>query len=191
MGGAGGSVQGGGGSGGGIIVAPECTENADCVINSDCCECAGRPVGQTPPSCPMNCLIDTCTSLGLANAEPICAAGRCVVGASCDDSTVTCDAPVPLCAPGSSPIVNGDCYTGQCLATLECDEVTSCANCTGADVTCVVYSAFAQNHHCVDTQGCNPADCACLDTSVCTGGFDVCNDVMGHIECQCPACLAP
>lgn len=190
QGGAGGA-QGGGGSGGANMAAPECVEDADCVISNDCCECAGRPVGQMAPECPVLCLIDTCTSLGLSEAKPSCVAGRCVVGASCDEATVTCDAPVPSCPPGSSPIVSNACYTGQCLSAIECEAVTNCGVCTGADVTCVVNSAFTQSSHCVDAQGCSPADCDCLGASVCVGAFDACNEVMGHVECQCPACVSP
>jgi hypothetical protein len=186
-----GGAQGGGGSGGATMAGPECAEDADCVISNDCCECAGRPMGQRAPECPIDCLIDTCTSLGLAEAKPTCVAGRCVVDASCNDATVTCDAPVPDCAPGSSPIVSNACYTGQCLTTIECEDVTSCGVCEGADVTCVVNSAFTPSYHCVDTQGCSPADCECLGTSVCVGAFDACSEVMGHIECQCPACVSP
>lgn len=186
----GGATQGGGGagSGGGTVPAPECTQDSDCFVNSDCCECAGHPNGETPPACALDCAIDTCSAKGIDANAPLCAAGRCVTGASCDESTVTCDIPTPQCSAGESPIVAGACYAGGCLPTRECRDVTSCASCTEAGTTCVVDSAFAQTSHCVDAQGCDPADCACLGESVCVGSFNACNDVAGHIECGCPAC---
>lgn len=188
-GGNGGAAQGGGGSGGNTTVpAPECTQDSDCFVNSDCCECAGRPLGEAPPACGIVCDVDTCTAKGIDTATAVCAAGRCVTTASCDESTVTCDIPTPQCEAGQSPIVVGACYGGGCLPTLECRDVTSCASCAGANAACVVDSAFTQTSHCVDPQGCNPADCACLGDSVCVGSFNACNDAVDHIECGCPAC---
>ena len=188
----GGAAQGGmgtGGGGGAPAPAPECTQDSDCFTNSDCCECAGHPNGEVPPACAIDCVIDTCAAKGIDAAVAVCAAGRCVTEASCNDSVVTCDTPTPQCAAGESPIVVGSCYAGGCLPSLECRDVTSCASCSGAGITCVVDAAFTQTSHCVDAQGCSPADCACLGESVCVGAFNVCSDVMGHIECACPACL--
>jgi hypothetical protein len=192
-GGDGGDGQGGDGTGGNAGAAQaECTEDADCYVNNDCCECAGRPNGQAAPACNIECLIDTCNSIGLGgNPMPSCQAGRCVTAASCDAAPVTCDAPVPACAPGQSPIVIGNCYNGSCLDSLECASVTSCTDCDGLiDATCVVNSAFTQSFHCATVADpCGSASCACLGPSVCVEPFTACNEVAGHIECGCPTCL--
>ncbi|MFO0547499.1 MAG: hypothetical protein U0271_03870 [Polyangiaceae bacterium] len=189
----GGSSQGGssqGGAGGSAPApAPECMQDSDCFTNSDCCECAAHPNGEEPAACAIDCIIDTCAAKGIDTTTAVCAAGRCVTTASCNDAVVTCDIPTPQCGAGESPIVVGSCYAGGCLPTLECRDVTSCASCTGPGDTCVIDAAHLQTIHCVDAQGCNPADCACLGDSVCIGSFNSCNDAVDHIECGCPTCL--
>lgn len=191
----GGAPQGGAPEGGAGGSAPnamaECVEDADCYLSSDCCECAGRPVGENAPACAIDCIIDQCTSLGAGQVlEPAasCQAGRCVTTLSCDSVTVTCDAPTPVCAPGTLPIVDENCWSGSCLPALECLAVTSCDECTGAGVECVVNSAFQQVEHCVDSQGCPDSDCACLGASVCLDPFTACNELDGNISCGCPTC---
>lgn len=190
-GGEGGLAQGGGGAGtgGGAQAAPECTEDADCYLSNDCCECAGRPVGQLAPDCAQQCLQDTCPALGI-DGEARCVAGRCVAPASCDESTVLCDIPTPQCPMGQLPIVDGDCYAGGCLPALECEEVTSCASCsalTGA--TCVHNVTQLQSFHCVDRASpCSEASCDCLGPSVCIEPFDACSETADGLDCSCPVC---
>ncbi len=138
--------------------------------------------------CALNCLIDTCTSQGVDAMSAACRAGQCVTLANCDDSTVTCDIPTPQCPAGQAPIVDGDCYAGGCMPVTQCSEVTSCANCDQPDLACVNNVSQLPSSHCVDTQGCDPADCACLGDAVCVGSFSVCNDGADGIECVCPVC---
>ncbi len=202
QGGNGGAPQGGaplggaGGEGGAGGAAPdpmaECTEDADCFLSSDCCECAGRPVGENPPNCAIDCLIDQCASLGAGQVlEPAasCQAGRCVTTFSCDEAPVTCDAPTPVCPAGAQPIVVNTCYTGGCMPALECLAVTDCAACTAEGAGCVINSAFQQVEHCVDLQGCPEGDCACSGATVCLDPFTACNEIDGNISCGCPSCL--
>ncbi len=199
--GGGGSAQGGGGSGqggtatgggsegggGASSAAPECTTDEDCYLSSDCCECAGRPNGEDPPGCAIDCFIDQCASASIDKAR--CAAGRRVTDASCDDSTVTCDIPTPQCGENQAPIVSGSCYAGGCLDVLECEVVTSCAVCAGVPGSaCVRDVDFSTQTHCVDLAGCASADCACLGDSVCIGSFDLCNESVDGIDCSCPTC---
>jgi hypothetical protein len=191
---AGGAPQGGTGGEGGNPPDPaaECTEDADCFLSSDCCECAGRPVGEAVPNCAKDCLIDQCTSLGAGQPQApaaSCQAGRCVTTFSCDAAPVVCLVVPPDCAEGSQPIVVNNCYSGGCMPALECQAVTDCAACTGDGVGCVVYSAFQQVEHCVTLQGCPEADCECSAASVCVDPFNACNEVDGNISCGCPTCL--
>jgi hypothetical protein len=170
----------------------ECTEDADCFLSSDCCECAGRPVGEAAPNCAIDCIIDQCTSLGAGQPEApaaSCQAGRCVTSFSCDAAPVICDIPTPVCPADQQPIVVGTCYTGGCMPILECQAVSDCAACTGLGVGCVVYAAFQQVEHCVTLQGCPEADCACSGASVCLDPFNACNEIDGNVSCGCPTCL--
>jgi hypothetical protein len=191
----GGGPEGGSGGqaeGGAPGAEAECAEDADCALSSDCCECAGRPVGEAPPACAIDCLIPQCTSLGAGQPNPpaaSCQAGRCVTNLSCDAGPVNCFLKPPVCPPGSSPIVANACWTGQCMPVLECSAVTDCDSCTGAGVGCATYSAFVETAHCVDLQGCPPDDCACLGGSVCIDPFNACNEIDGSISCGCPTCL--
>ncbi len=189
-GGEGGLAQGGGGTGGGAQAAPECTDDTDCYLSNNCCECAGRPVGEDAPECAILCIQDMCPALGI-DGDAVCRAGRCVTPASCDESTVTCDIPTPVCPAGQLPMVEGDCYTTTCLPALECEEVTSCASCaelTGA--ACVHNVTQLQSFHCVDRASpCADADCACLGPSVCIEPFDTCAETVEGLDCSCPACL--
>lgn len=195
QGGNGGAPQGGAPQGGNGGAPPnpmaECIDDADCFLNSDCCECAGRPVGEAPPDCAIDCVIDQCASLsaGLPEAPTAsCQAGRCVTSFSCDEAPVTCDIPTPVCGAGSQPIVVNNCYTGSCMPILECQAVTDCAVCTGDGIGCVINSAFQQVEHCVDLQGCPEGDCACSGDTVCLDPFTACNEIDGNISCGCPTC---
>lgn len=191
----GGGATGGAGQGGGAVGAPECTQDSDCTLSSNCCECAGRPNGETPPSCAQQCLVDQCQSLGLlptATAE--CRAGRCVAPISCDTSTVVCDGPQPNCPAGQAPVVTANCPTGSCLPVLECDAVADCAACTGATQkpACVVDAAQLSSTHCVDVPSeCSSVDCDCVGPSVCVGSFSICNESAEGLTCDCPTCLSP
>jgi hypothetical protein len=190
----GGASTGGAGQGGGDVGAPECTQDADCTLSSNCCECAGRPNGEMPPTCTANCLIDECASFGLApTAKAECRAGRCVAPISCDEGSVVCASPSPVCGDGLAPIIVGGCYQGGCLPVLECDRVTDCAECDGAPKpACVVEASQMPTTHCVDVPSeCATVDCSCVGPSVCVGSFDVCNEQAGTITCDCPTCLAP
>jgi len=186
----GGGAGQGGGTGGAAAATPECEQDADCYLSDDCCECAGRPLGEVAPTCAQLCIQDTCPALGISG-EASCVAGRCVAPANCDESVVTCDIPTPNCEPGSVPIVEGTCYTNTCLPALECTEVTGCASCpVSADVTCVENISQLPSFHCVDIPDpCDAADCACLGPSVCLAPFDSCAEVASGLDCSCPACL--
>jgi hypothetical protein len=188
-----GSTGGAGTGGAGPTAAPECTQDSDCVLNNDCCECAGRPVGETPPSCPQLCIQSKCQELGIADAPAVCRAGRCVAPGSCDESKVLCAVPSPICAAGEAPVISGACYTGSCQKVLECEAVTDCGVCTGAPKpACVQETAQLATTHCVDVAApCSDASCACLGPSVCVGAFDLCVEATDHLSCECPTCLTP
>lgn len=186
--GAGGVGAGGTGGSGGASPAAECTQDSDCYTNSDCCECAAHPVGELPQACAIDCLIDTCASKGVDATSAVCAAGQCVTVANCDESTVKCDVPTPQCPLGEVPIVKGTCYPGGCMPATQCAEVTSCDSCDQAGVACVHNVSQLPQTHCVDAQGCDPADCDCLGNAACVGSFSICNDAAVGIECVCPVC---
>jgi hypothetical protein len=54
-----------------------CSTDADCKLVNDCCSCMAVPVSVTPPNCPMTCLVDSCTSVGLQGATAVCLSGKC------------------------------------------------------------------------------------------------------------------
>lgn len=188
LGGSGGSGGVGGGGGGGSA-SPQCTTDRDCVLQSDCCTCNafGAAVSFRPiPACPIDCLVDTCTSLGVERAA--CTAGRCVLDVSCDENEAQCDGLPPQCALGQAPIVSA-CY-GQCIEARLCREVTNCDVCT-RDQVCVSHvSRGGSTHHCVPrpVECGNGATCECMGDSVCTGAFNACSDTNGAISCACPTC---
>ncbi len=189
-----GGATGGAGVGGGASATPECTQDADCYLSDDCCECAGRPVGETAPGCAMQCIQSKCPELGISAVEPaVCRAGRCVAPGSCNSAQVVCATPPPACPAGQAPVVASACYTGGCQVVLECESVTDCAACTGAPKpACVQESAQLSTTHCVDVAApCAAATCACLGPSVCVGSFDLCAEATDHLSCECPTCLTP
>ncbi|NUP05214.1 MAG: hypothetical protein HOW73_04040 [Polyangiaceae bacterium] len=157
-------------------------------MSDNCCECAGRPVGQQAPQCDDICLVNQCTSLAVTGSAK-CVAGRCVAPANCDEAEVKCLVDPPVCAPGTAPIVAGACYSGGCMPVTECTAVTECADCVGDDVTCVQHSAMQSTRHCVDIASpCSEADCGCLGPSVCTDPYTACSETDTGLNCACPVC---
>lgn len=175
----------------GMPAEPECTFDADCFVNDDCCECAGHLVGEKPPQCAVDCNATVCERAGVVGLPAVCRAGRCVGPVDCNSNTVTCDLPPPVCPPGTAPAVNaqGNCWImpSLCIPVTECTSVGTCASC-GTDL-CVEQVSFLPTLHCVVPPGeCAVDDCDCLGPSTCIDPFDACGVADGHITCTCVTC---
>jgi len=185
-GGAGGSSGGGGAQ---QMAVPECTQDADCKVVNDCCNCLGIPANDPAPPCPIqNCFVPTCTAMGNSNAVAKCVAGQCIPNFICD-APVVCAQPPPPCAAGQVPSITNGCW-GACVPTEECLTVPKCTQCTGTQ-TCVEYvTQLGPQFHCVPTPAvCPTEECACMADAVCQGSFNLCSDGgMGEISCDCPVC---
>lgn len=179
--------QGGAGSGGGPVASPECQLDADCQLVSDCCVCDAIPTSERPDACAKDCLIDSCTSLGLpAKTTPSCVAGQCVAGFDCDWAQTTCDAAPPDCPEGMTASVVDGCY-GACVPATECVSVGGCDQCDGG-LACVLKEALPVQVHCVDPAPCSTNDCACLGPAVCAPSSEVCSEDAGGVTCSCLDC---
>lgn len=187
--GSGGATGGMGGGGG----AAQCTDAAGCTLHSDCCTCQALGPGETVQECPVDCIVDMCTSLGVTQANVACAAGSCVAGIPCASTTI-CNSKPPVCDPGKVPSIKDNCW-GPCVPATECAGVSGCSDCTGPLQTCVTIetqTGDGPESHCVSIpKGCegNPT-CECMGDSVCASPFDTCTDFSGQkgMLCSCPNC---
>lgn len=177
----------------GMSAPPECVMDEDCAINDDCCECAGRPVGEVPPACNVDCQFTVCAQGGMAQPAALCKAGRCVSPIDCNPSVALCDIPPPLCPPGTLPAVAPDnnCWVSPalCMPAIECTSIGTCDNCAGAGVGCVENVSFLGSAHCVTLPSdCAGDDCSCMGPSTCLDPFTACGESDGHITCTCITC---
>lgn len=177
-------------TGSGVTAAAECSDSSQCTLVNDCCSCEALPVLEPKPKCEaQNCLVDTCTSLGVMPGTPTCSAGHCTLF-DCDHAKVMCKKAQPVCGPGETVAVENQCWAG-CVPATQCIAVASCAQCDAKTQACVteVFKG-GPKIHCVDiAPTCNgKPTCACMGKAVCTGSFDVCNDVPDGIECGCTKC---
>lgn len=174
----------------GVTPANPCVTDKDCHLHDDCCDCYGLPVGQDDPDCDLECKQSTCSMLGIDQA--ICRFGVCIAETvDCDGSNVTCKSLPPKCDPGSIPGVAGDCWTGECVPIANCNAVPGCDLCP-AGTMCVQKISKKQTWPSCEPipAECNgEIDCECAGTFVCTGSFNICNDLDGNeLSCGCPAC---
>jgi hypothetical protein len=183
--GSGGVVIGGGG--GMPPAAAECQSAADCMLLEDCCSCASIPKSVSQGLCDAACTELACARNGIGADDVTCIAGRCTFAQSCDGREVTCRIARPECPPGQSPIVNEYCYSGGCLPTAECAQVSDCGVCESEGLSCVTMDALP-SYHCVET----PPACAdsptCGCMGVCTPPF-ICGDPESEsLACTCIVC---
>ena len=169
--------------------ANSCLVDADCVLHSDCCTCAGVRFDVDVPVCDARCEQSQCTALGID--EAVCRLGVCETERlGCDQSKVVCDQPSPACPPGQLPETTDVCYTGACIPAALCDVITDCAQCP-ADKMCVQKFGFG-----LDSLTCEPVppgcggtvDCACVGDLVCTGMYSACFAEGAVVSCECPSC---
>jgi len=188
----------GGSSSTGGTTEPECVMDEDCMLVDDCCTCDAIAVGDEPPKCEMmECLVSTCTSLGLEVPAVQCNFGTCEVEeVSCDEQNVTCDGPdaiPPKCPEGQAPRVVDGCWSG-CIPVEYCDVVPGCESC-GEDEACIEsVTQVGPSFTCVPI----PPSCEGMPSCDCLGEaceepFDTCNDGIepksgSELSCSCPAC---
>ncbi|MCA9620373.1 MAG: hypothetical protein KC731_15230, partial [Myxococcales bacterium] len=182
--GQGGDGQGGLGQGGtGDKPPPWCDDASECQLHSDCCECVGEHVDLPEDECLANCFVPMCEGLQ-APMNPLCEAGRCVVGYDCT-TTVICLLPEPVCPAGQVPRIKDNCYQG-CVPADQCQYVRNCDACT-SDQLCVREPDKVGGYHCVPVpDGCSGAvgDCACAGDLACDPG-ETCVDVGPQNQIRC------
>ena len=186
----------GGGQGGGAgplggathVPIPEaCSSDADCRLHGSCCSCEALAPGELAPECAADCdFADACREPRIETA--VCVVGRCVLLASCDLTEVSCERAAPDCGKLAAPVVEGDCFRGDCLELTECARVGSCTVCHDAGLECVTnrYGRGPGTVHCVrPVAGCG-ASCECLKVCVTPA---LC-DPRGALVCDtdCPTC---
>ncbi len=160
----------------------------DCKLQNDCCGCAGLPVGDDIPACPITCIIDQCTPLEITEAA--CVAGTCTVKRlSCEEEPPFCTGVPPFCSAGEVPETANHCYTQECVPELGCDVVSDCSMCLDHEI-CVEEVTTNGATRCLpvpaDCDG--TADCACAGDDYCTGELTSCNETSDGIACSCPTC---
>ncbi|HEY0134267.1 MAG TPA: hypothetical protein VGB85_09310, partial [Nannocystis sp.] len=167
-----------------------CVSDDDCALHNDCCECYGLPKGQVDPSCPADCEQPICDMLQIDQA--VCRFGVCITEKlDCDGSKVVCKSLPPECPDGQIPGVLNNCWSGTCVPIVNCNAVPTCDLCP--DGTMCVQKISKQQ----TWPACEPIpaecggeiDCECAGAAVCTGAFNICNDLEGNeLSCGCPAC---
>ncbi|MGB1698359.1 MAG: hypothetical protein ACPHRO_00300 [Nannocystaceae bacterium] len=164
----------------------ECTEDQDCVLYDDCCDCMPLHVDERwPPGCPIDCFESYCESFGVS--EVTCAGGVCdFVRAPCDPLEVVCDALPPDCDEGTLPGVESGCWSGLCIPVKLCDVVPSCSRCGYSEVCLEIFAIDGPRFSCRPRPSwCEyPVDCAC-GASLCDPIYDRCTDIApNHLYCS-------
>lgn len=166
--------------------AVECTQDSDCVLIDNCCECDAKSASEPVDECMIDCPGTKC-GLGLQlGIEVACRSGLCEFAqVRCLDQ-VACDAKPPACPPGTIPSVDGACW-GPCVEPVYCidvtcnpDEVGGC----GPGWTCVEHQAGAAHCELLPAACGGVASCACLEpffSEFCGGP---CGDDGGKILCM-------
>ncbi|MGH1340433.1 MAG: hypothetical protein ACRBN8_02695 [Nannocystales bacterium] len=188
----------GGSSSTGGTTEPECVMDEDCMLVDDCCTCGAIAVGDDAPACELKeCLVSTCTSLGLGMPAVQCNFGTCEVEeVSCNPTLVTCDgkdAIPPECPEGQAPRVVDGCWSG-CIPVEYCDVVPGCESCGKEEVCIEAITQLGPSFTCVPMPpSCDGMpSCDCLGEA-CEDPFDICSDGIepksgAELSCSCPAC---
>lgn len=168
----------------------ECSKDADCKLQEDCCVCNGIPLDLNPVACDMECKQSKCSELGVDQA--VCRLGVCETERlSCDQVKVACDALPPACPEGQLPTTTPACWTGKCVPAEFCDVVPDCSFCPDGHL-CVQNIARGPNQPTCEPlpPGCGPdPDCACAGDLVCQDPFTLCVEQDGPvINCECINC---
>jgi hypothetical protein len=177
-------------AGDGPVASPECTSASDCTLVNNCCDCLAIGPGENPPTCGIpTCFASTCSTRGITTADLACVAGQCAAGYTCDDSTVVCLSPTPICGAGEVPSVRGGCW-GPCVPAEQCVSVSGCAACPSGTFCVADEGQIAYVFHCVpEVAGCGvKPTCACAGPAVCTGAFYACDERTDGLNCSCPVC---
>lgn len=168
----------------------ECSKDADCKLQEDCCVCNGIPLDLNPVACDMECKQSKCSELGVDQA--VCRLGVCETERlSCDQVKVACDALPPACPEGQLPTTTPACWTGKCVPAEFCDVIPDCSFCPDGHL-CVQNIAFGPSQPTCEPlpPGCGPdPDCACAGDLVCQDPFTLCVEQDGPvINCECINC---
>lgn len=168
----------------------ECSKDADCKLQEDCCVCNGIPLDLNPVACDMECKQSKCSELGVDQA--VCRLGVCETERlSCDQVKVACDALPPACPEGQLPTTTPACWTGKCVPAEFCDVIPDCSFCPDGHL-CVQNIAFGPSQPTCEPlpPGCGPdPDCACAGDLVCQDPFTLCVEQDGPVlHCECINC---
>lgn len=168
----------------------ECSKDADCKLQEDCCVCNGIPLDLNPVACDMECKQSKCSELGVDQA--VCRLGVCETERlSCDQVKVACDALPPACPEGQLPTTTPACWTGKCVPAEFCDVIPDCSFCPDGHL-CVQNIARGPNQPTCEPlpPGCGPdPDCACAGDLVCQDPFTLCVEQDGPVlHCECINC---
>jgi hypothetical protein len=165
--------------------AAECTQDSDCVLINNCCECDAKPVDAPVAPCEGNCLQPTCEAMSLFGVRVACRSGVCeFANVPCSEGPVTCDEAMPSCPPGTRGSVEDGCW-GPCVHPRYCaDEGCPPEGC-GDGWTCVEHQATGSGCVVVPLECAGTASCACvspyLDEFCAASCID---DGMGALLCQ-------
>ena len=167
----------------------ECTNDQDCKLIDNCCECSGSPKADPVKVCNIKCKAAMCTTQQLQGSMAQCEVGRCVAGFDCRWANVTCKKLQPQCKPGETNSVIGTCW-GPCVPATQCEFVSTCKQCDTNQACVNKQAKIGGGRHCVALpKECNgTATCACMGKSVCLKPHDTCSDKAGEITCSCPTC---
>ncbi len=169
-----------------------CTDETECMLVNDCCQCTVAQLDEPIPECPVDCKVPLCDELGIADIGLVCDEGGCAFEpTNCSDALITCDAPTPECPEGTLPEVTpeGDCWTGACAPLEACDGVPSCEYCTEDEACIEIQTEVAPVYECepLGKDCAGTPSCACLPDA-CEAPYDTCTDEKGPIVCSCLEC---
>ncbi len=158
-----GAAAGAGGSGG-TQNTPQCSQDSDCKLVSDCCRCEAMSSSSPTPECSSGpCFTDACPTESVTAAA--CVNTSCVKAKSCA-GTVTCGQAKPACPAGQTPLVSGGCW-GACVNASECLTLDNCDACSSPGFLCV--QEYGPNRKCVPVPvACTShINCDCLKSYLC------------------------
>lgn len=122
-----------------VPTAAECTQDSDCLLVDNCCECDAKPLDAEVAACEGNCFVSTCTGMSLDNVRVACRSGVCeFADEDCSEGPVTCETTKPSCPEDTRLTVQDGCW-GPCVHPRYCIDQACPPEGCGAGWTCVTH----------------------------------------------------